>query len=456
MSSLASLAAGQTTVDLRTQSKDVDFSGASSTRPSKTGSQLPATCAPGEIFFQLNVVAGQNLYLCTALNTWTVTNGAGLPFATIATATMVSIVNGSNAAYGCNGIDNFVAPGNTTIVPRTGSSTELLLIGISCGDSHLKLIAPTNTLMCTPAGFAFCDSVAGNAFTDGIIPLASVVMMTNGAGSFTFGPETDLRAPVQDDPLTAGIGILYTKAGSTRAVAVDTTAVPLLNTSNDYAEVTASGAPAAGKERVYAKAGSGLCARDSGGNERCTVSGGGVGIMATPGQGSFIPYSLLNLTGGGTLQVSGVTTMRCAEFWTKVPYTLNLNWVVAQGQIADAMNYFGFAIYTSAGNRVTGATSTGEHVTTGMMSLALSGGPSLPATGDYLACWANNGSGVLSSPNDGGNYALYLNGNDPSGIPRTFDAGNPVSFSGATITWPATIGTRTAMIATPPGIALVP
>jgi len=87
--------------------------------------------------------------------------------------------------------------------------------------------------------------------------------------------------------------------------------------------------------------------------------------MATPGQGSFIPFSLLNLA-SATLQVTDATTMRCAEFWTKVPYTLNLNYVVAHGQTADATNYFGFAIYASAGNRITGATSTGQHVAAGM------------------------------------------------------------------------------------------
>src|ERR1700686_2114865 len=68
---LAHPAAGQTEVDLRTQSKDVDFSGAVTTKPAKTGTVLPPTCSAGEIFFQLNASAGQNLYLCTNPNTWT-------------------------------------------------------------------------------------------------------------------------------------------------------------------------------------------------------------------------------------------------------------------------------------------------------------------------------------------------------------------------------------------------
>jgi hypothetical protein len=41
---LAATGEGQTLVDLRTQTKSVDFSGATSTKPMQTGSSLPATC----------------------------------------------------------------------------------------------------------------------------------------------------------------------------------------------------------------------------------------------------------------------------------------------------------------------------------------------------------------------------------------------------------------------------
>jgi hypothetical protein len=75
----AGLLAAQTAVDLRTQSKNVDFSGASSTKPMKTGVSLPATCSAGELFFLSNATPGFNVYGCTAANTWTVqTQSAGL------------------------------------------------------------------------------------------------------------------------------------------------------------------------------------------------------------------------------------------------------------------------------------------------------------------------------------------------------------------------------------------
>src|ERR1700690_1303434 len=60
----------QTQIDLRTQSKAVDFSAAASTQPAKKGTTLPGTCVAGEQFFKTDATAGQNLYLCAAANTW--------------------------------------------------------------------------------------------------------------------------------------------------------------------------------------------------------------------------------------------------------------------------------------------------------------------------------------------------------------------------------------------------
>ncbi len=69
----------QTLVDLRTQSKSVDFTAASTTKPLKTGSVLPASCGVGEGFFDTNTPAGSNLYLCTSQNSWTLQSGTPGP-----------------------------------------------------------------------------------------------------------------------------------------------------------------------------------------------------------------------------------------------------------------------------------------------------------------------------------------------------------------------------------------
>jgi hypothetical protein len=76
---LAGAASGQTLVDLKTQSKSVDFTGATSTKPFQAGTVLPATCTVGQAFFQTNAPAGANLYTCTALNSWTLETGIAGP-----------------------------------------------------------------------------------------------------------------------------------------------------------------------------------------------------------------------------------------------------------------------------------------------------------------------------------------------------------------------------------------
>jgi hypothetical protein len=45
------------------------------TAPAKAGTSPPASCSPGDQFFKTNATAGQNLYFCTATNTWTQMSG---------------------------------------------------------------------------------------------------------------------------------------------------------------------------------------------------------------------------------------------------------------------------------------------------------------------------------------------------------------------------------------------
>jgi len=72
------IAHGQTMVDLRTQSKSVDFSLANATKPFKSGTVFPSICSVGEIFYKSDAPAGANVYACTATNAWTL-EGQGLP-----------------------------------------------------------------------------------------------------------------------------------------------------------------------------------------------------------------------------------------------------------------------------------------------------------------------------------------------------------------------------------------
>src|ERR1700722_3979520 len=75
---LAGIGETQTQIDLRTQGKSVNFSGASSTLPSQTGTQLPVACQVGATFILTTALAGQNWYVCTLTNQWSV-QGTTLP-----------------------------------------------------------------------------------------------------------------------------------------------------------------------------------------------------------------------------------------------------------------------------------------------------------------------------------------------------------------------------------------
>ena len=102
---------GQTVVDLRTQTKNVDFSGAAATKPTKTGSTLPATCSVGEMFFSTTAQAGQNLYGCTGANTWSVQSAGTVPVTSVFGRT--GVVAGQSGDYSFTQISGTV--GNSQI-----------------------------------------------------------------------------------------------------------------------------------------------------------------------------------------------------------------------------------------------------------------------------------------------------------------------------------------------------
>lgn len=57
--------------------KIVDFAASTATTPMQTGTTLPGTCSVGQAFFKTDATPGQNIYLCTAANTWTQVQGGG-------------------------------------------------------------------------------------------------------------------------------------------------------------------------------------------------------------------------------------------------------------------------------------------------------------------------------------------------------------------------------------------
>ena len=159
---LAALAAGQTEVDLRTQSKSVDFSAASSTKPVTTGTALPATCGVGQMFFLSNAPAGQNVYGCTATNTWTVQSGGSGGGGSVT-------VQSAGTPVGSNSTLNF-------------SGGAGILYAISNGGSAISIQTSSNTAV-TPTlaseqtdGVRLCASASGStsAYTCSLSPTLMV------------------------------------------------------------------------------------------------------------------------------------------------------------------------------------------------------------------------------------------------------------------------------------------
>src|ERR1051326_1549217 len=116
-------AGAQTKINLRAQGSSFDFSGAASTKPSKVGTVMPGSCSTGETFLKTNATAGQNFYVCTATNIWTL-QGAVIPSVT-GFANMVLATDGTGLLWKALGGDVTGVPAALTVAKiqgRTGSA----------------------------------------------------------------------------------------------------------------------------------------------------------------------------------------------------------------------------------------------------------------------------------------------------------------------------------------------
>lgn len=110
---------GQTKLDLRTQGKNVDFSTATSTRPAKTGTVLPAQCLVGEMFFKTDASSGSNVFGCVATNTWALQGTQTVPSIT-GQSGAVLINNGTSLVWSGIGGDLSGSIGSSTVVGLQG------------------------------------------------------------------------------------------------------------------------------------------------------------------------------------------------------------------------------------------------------------------------------------------------------------------------------------------------
>jgi hypothetical protein len=112
----------QTQIDFPRQAKDF------------WGETLPASCSAGQLFVDLGGPAGQNLYVCTSTNTWSLEaggsgggGGAATPSFNVTTSSTVITMGPGSVLTAANGVTALV--GTYTITHSSGSDSGTFYVG---------------------------------------------------------------------------------------------------------------------------------------------------------------------------------------------------------------------------------------------------------------------------------------------------------------------------------------
>lgn len=231
---LAGALGAQTAIDLRRQSKNVDFSAASSTKPNKTGLTLPADCVVGETFFKRDAPAGLNLYGCTDVNVWTLLN---TPASTqLFQMGDMRVERSSATVLTVNATCSPATPCNSRIGPAVFTFTQpstITLVGAGTASTVYVYLSASGVLTAGHLGVATltCSSCAVVSGVTGF-PQDGIPLFTWGAGATANqwdAAGTDWRALLAITNVTAGAGLIRstnTLSGTTK-LELDPSAVPM-------------------------------------------------------------------------------------------------------------------------------------------------------------------------------------------------------------------------------------
>lgn len=219
-----------TQIDLRLQSRNVDFSGANATKPFKASTGLPGTCSVGEMFYKLDAPAGSNIYACTAQNAWTLqqSGGAGVSMAgqlgdflvTRTNATTLTIGANCSSATPCsvrfgNLVYTFAAGSSVSISGGTGTA----FIYIS-GSGALS-VGHNVTATCA----AGCVAQGGvTSFPPDAIPLFT---WSATGGLWDANGGLDQRAVLTTKVVAPGAGLSSAEVSGNTVISVDPTVISM-------------------------------------------------------------------------------------------------------------------------------------------------------------------------------------------------------------------------------------
>ena len=227
---------GQTQIDLRTQGRNIDFSAATSTKPVKTNTGLPATCTVGDLYFRSDAAAGNNLVGCTSLNTWVllgdgIGGGGDLQDFTLAsTSTMVSVSCPTGACLYRIGekVFFFTTDSSATGLSGSGASGTVFFY---INASGVRAFGHDGTVV---TGATLSNLVGETGVTS--FPADSFPLSQCSVNGNLFLSCTDLRAAFGRTIADPGPGILITQNPSSgkTTVAINPSYVPTLDGSNTF------------------------------------------------------------------------------------------------------------------------------------------------------------------------------------------------------------------------------
>jgi hypothetical protein len=256
-------AAAQTQIDLRTQTKNVDFTAAVSTKPLKTGTVLPATCQVGDMFFNTAATPGANLYGCTAVDNWSIQGGSSASCAYNTVDGTLECRNAQGVVYAAvqtatSGTANqwvdYISP---TGVPHTSQPTAAAVGAVADPGSNSVpyrsgqgVTAPaTADQMSGP--FSCQDTGWSDAYACGLTPPITAYntgttywfkanSANTGAATINFnslGPERIVKPSGQDlaaGDITSGQWVMLTYNGATMQMQSQTSNTPVAGVSSIF------------------------------------------------------------------------------------------------------------------------------------------------------------------------------------------------------------------------------
>lgn len=252
-----SLAFGQQ-IDLKSQSRNADFSTHAFIKPWVLGTSLPATCSVGDAFFDSNALAGQNVYVCTTTNVWTLSSGTG--------------VWTSVTTYG--------ATGDGTTDDSADIQAAINAVG-AAGGGTIVFPAGTYELAGTPLYIQYSD------ITLRLEPGATITQTGNNVNGINIGAASDSSfVQVHDVRIEGGLFVGSADgSGSNVAVGIAVIApdVAYANGSGGSSDITIDGIHAEGWTMGVAGTGvTGLTVRNSSFTHMwyvAALSAGGYGVL---------------------------------------------------------------------------------------------------------------------------------------------------------------------------------